>query len=129
MSPAEAARPATCKLRILVLDDEPVILIDLRFALSDAGHDPVTVGNVDAALAAVEAGGIDAAVLDVNLGRGATCAPVAERLSALGIPYVLYTGDLDRQGELVRTLGGPVVPKPTPGRVIVERVTALTQDA
>jgi hypothetical protein len=39
----------------------------------------------------------------------------------MGIPYVLHTGDLDRMDEAVRSLGGTLVPKPTPAAVVVAR--------
>ena len=61
----------------------------------------------------------------MNLGRGSTCAPVALRLRELGLPFVLHTSDLDRQGELVETLGAPVVPKPSSSKDVVLKVLAL----
>lgn len=112
---------------ILVLDDEPLILIDLELALEDEGAEPVEVRTVDEALRRIGERVPDAAVLDVNLGRGATCAPVAARLRELGVPFVLHTGDLDRQGETVASLGGQIVPKPTPGHVVAQRVLDLVR--
>ena len=37
---------------------------------------------------------LDAALLDINLGRGETVYPVADRLNELGIPYLFATGDV-----------------------------------
>lgn len=107
--------------RILVLDDEPLILLDLEFAVEDAGCKPLTALDLVEALNIVENNAISAAILDVSLGKGQTCEQVARSLAALGVPYVLHTGDLDRMDEAVRGLGGTLVPKPTPAAVVVAR--------
>ena len=103
----------TGTMRILVLDDEPLILLDLEFAVEDAGCVPLTALVLSEALAIAENESIVAAILDVSLGNGQTCEPVAQALAARGVPYVLHTGDLDRLDEAVRRLGGVLVPKPT----------------
>ena len=54
-----------------------------------------TADSVATALALVEAGGIDAAILDVNLRGGEKSSPVAEALAAQGIPFVFATGGGD----------------------------------
>ncbi|WP_225204654.1 response regulator [Novosphingobium huizhouense] len=107
--------------QVLVLDDEPLILLDLEFAVEDAGCVPLTALEAEEALEIVAAEAISAAILDVSLGQGRTCEPVARALAALGVPYVLHTGDLDRMDEAVRRLGGVLVPKPTPAAVVVSR--------
>ena len=108
-------------LRILVLDDEPLILLDLEFAVTDAGCVPLTALEPAEALQIVRSEGIVAAILDVSLGQGLTCEPVARELAERGVPYVLHTGDPDRMDEAVRQLGGVLVPKPTPASVVVSR--------
>lgn len=107
--------------KVLVLDDEPLILLDLEFAVEDAGCVPLTALEAEEALEIVAESGISAAILDVSLGHGQTCEPVARALAAMGVPYVLHTGDLDRMDEAVRKLGGVLVPKPTPAAVVVSR--------
>lgn len=107
--------------RVLVLDDEPLILLDLEFAVEDAGCEPLTALDLGEALSIVQSTAISAAILDVSLGQGQTCEQVARTLAGMGIPYVLHTGDLDRMDEGVRSLGGTLVPKPTPAAVVVAR--------
>ncbi|NIJ18601.1 DNA-binding NarL/FixJ family response regulator [Sphingomonas naasensis] len=51
-----------------------------------------TADDVAGAIAQIDAGGVDAAILDVNLRGGEQSWPVAEKLAALGIPFVLATG-------------------------------------
>lgn len=110
--------------RILVLDDEPLILLDLEFAVEDAGCKPLTALDLVEALAILQTNAISAAILDVSLGKGQTCEQVARKLAARGVPYVLHTGDLDRMDEAVRDLGGTLVPKPTPAAVVVAKALA-----
>lgn len=113
------ALPEPC--RVLVLDDEPLILLDLEFAVEDAGCVPLTALAPGEALEIIRSGVVTAAILDVSLGQGQTCEPVARELAERGVPYVLHTGDLDRMDEAVRRLGGLLVPKPTPASVVVAR--------
>lgn len=107
--------------RVLVLDDEPLILLDLEFAVEDAGCKPMTALDLVEALAIVRENSLSAAILDVSLGQGQTCEQVARTLAEQGVPYVLHTGDLDRMDEAVRELGGTLVPKPTPASVVVAK--------
>jgi DNA-binding response OmpR family regulator len=55
------------KTRIVVADDDPDILDLVVFKLTQAGYDPVAVGDGDAALAAIEADLPRLAILDVMM--------------------------------------------------------------
>ncbi|PXW71298.1 hypothetical protein C7451_11344 [Blastomonas natatoria] len=60
-----------------------------------AGHGiAAMVASLSDGLEAIEAGGFDAAILDVNLGRD-KCWPLADALRSMGIPYVFATGGGD----------------------------------
>lgn len=98
---------------ILLLEDEPIILMDLEFAAEDHGCDPVSASSCSGALDRIATpGGIDVAVLDVSLGGGENCLPVAEELGRLGIPYVLHSADLDRHDERIAKLDAELIAKP-----------------
>src|ERR1700712_3957656 len=79
--------------RVLALEDEALILFDIEQTLHDAG-----VGNIvtaipcDDALAALDAGAFDAAVLDLHLGRSGWSYDVARRLQAKGVPFIFTSG-------------------------------------
>src|ERR1700752_4616722 len=78
--------------RILVVEDEAMVSMMLESTLSAAGGvvvGPVPSANAALALLAQEA--VDCAVLDVKLLDGPSL-PVAEALSARGIPFVISTG-------------------------------------
>jgi len=79
--------------RILVVEDEPLISMMLEDFLDMLGHQVAgTADCVDDALAAMQAGGVDAAILDVNLRGGEKSWPIADALAGEGIPFVLATG-------------------------------------
>lgn len=79
--------------RILVLDDEALIALDLAMMLEDEGFTICGPHNsVDAALAAISSQPPDGAILDVNLGPDQSSAPVADRLDQDGVPFAFLTG-------------------------------------
>jgi DNA-binding response OmpR family regulator len=76
----------------LVVEDEPLIAMMLEDFLESLGHSVrATCDTVKDSLAEVDKGGFDLAILDVNL-KGENVWPVASRLRAQGIPFVLATG-------------------------------------
>lgn len=79
--------------RILVLEDEALILLDLEQTLMDAGVETVLVAATNAdALTIVDGAVLDAAILDVNLGRGESSYNVARRLQQKGVPFLFSSG-------------------------------------
>lgn len=107
---------------VLVLEDEPLIAMDLQFAFEDHGVDVHVAASCGEACGLLETLDFDGAVLDVNLGRGETCERVAAVLRSRGVPFVLHTGDLNRQGEAIARLDAVVVPKPTPATQVAQLV-------
>ena len=107
-------------LVVLLLEDEPLIAMDLQFVFEDHGVEVHVAPSCSAASDIIDKVGLDGAVLDVNLGRGETCERVATRLREIGVPFILHTGDLDRHGEAIRNLNATVVPKPTPASQVAQ---------
>jgi CheY-like chemotaxis protein len=80
------------ELRVLVVEDEILIAMLLSDMLAELGYGVVgPVGDVDRALLAVDAGGFELAVLDVNL-KGRQSSAVAEKLKARQVPFMFATG-------------------------------------
>ena len=78
---------------ILIVEDEPLIAMMLEDFLETLGHKVVaSCESVEDALARVEAGGFDVAIIDVQLKDGRQVWPVADRLAESGTPFVLATG-------------------------------------
>jgi CheY-like chemotaxis protein len=87
-------QPSLHGRRVLVVEDDYVIASDLACALEDFGAEVVgPSGSVADALALVKAEGprLDGAVLDINL-RDERVYPVADALSACGVPFIFTTG-------------------------------------
>jgi len=78
--------------RVLVIEDEALIALDIARELTDAGFEVVGMAtSVAKALRLVGEVGCDVAVLDINLGAE-TSEPIAQELRARGIPFVLLSG-------------------------------------
>lgn len=98
-------------MRVLILEDEPIIAIDLEDIVTDRiGAECVTADNVEDGMRCIEAG-IDFAILDINLGDAKeTSLPVAARLLEKRIPFCFVSSSLERlPPELLRV---PRVAKP-----------------
>ena len=114
--------------RVLVVEDEALVAMLVEDELRDAGAEVLgPAPTVDHALRLIEAaaadGGISAAVLDINLG-GRHVAPVADRLAALGVPFVFATAHGEGYGT-GRHGAAPVVGKPFDTGRLVAAVAAL----
>jgi len=94
-------------LRVLLVEDEPIIAMPAEDMLEELGCTVVhTASTLAAALEAVEREEFDIALLDINL-NGTESLPVADRLREAGRPFVFTTG---YGAEAAR--GAPVVVKP-----------------
>lgn len=84
--------------RILLIEDEPLIAMEIADALEETGFDVVGVCHtVSHALDRLgEPDCCDAAVLDANL-RNISAEPVASALAARSIPFVVVSGYLQSQ--------------------------------
>ncbi len=101
----------TAGLRVLVVEDETLVAMLIEDMLGDLGCQVVgPAANVEEALDLAAAGGIDCAVLDVNL-AGRSVFPVADRLRELGVPFAFATGYGDA-GLRAADQGSPVLQKP-----------------
>jgi two-component sensor histidine kinase/response regulator RpfG family c-di-GMP phosphodiesterase len=104
---------ASSNLRILVLEDEPLIGMATSDLIEELGH--FVVGpffNIEATRDALTSP-LDAAILDINLGHDQAAYPVAEALAARGIPFLFMTGygpeNLDIRFRHYPVLQKPVV--------------------
>ena len=101
--------------RILVVEDEALIAMLAEELLAELGcvvH--AVAATIPKALALVEAGGFDLALLDVNVARERVF-PVAEALAARGIPFAFASG-YGEQGIADGFKTRPLVGKPYDGR-------------
>lgn len=111
-------------LRVLVVEDEPLILMDVRDALEEAGAVTVAACTIAHAHAAVASGRLSAAVLDFAIGRE-DCTSVAASLAGAGVPYLFTTG-LDSDDRRLRsTPQAPIITKPFSHHQIVAGLIRL----
>jgi CheY-like chemotaxis protein len=99
-------------IRVLIVEDEPLIAMMLEDFLDALGH--VAAGTADSgpeALALIEAGGVDCAILDVNLRGGEKSWAVADALATAAIPFVFATGG-SRDAIVERHRNQPRLMKP-----------------
>lgn len=99
--------PALRGQRVLVVEDEALVAMELSRVLTAAGARVVgPAGTIEEAMALMDAQPIDRALLDINLG-GRVITPVARLLSHRRIPFVYLTGYQEPDVD-----GGPVLRKP-----------------
>lgn len=78
--------------RVLVVEDEPLLAMNLEDMLTDLGHLVVaTATRIDKALSLAECSEIDLAILDINL-AGWNTFQVAASLRKRGIPFIFTSG-------------------------------------
>ena len=111
--------------RLLVVEDDFIVSLALQSELEEAGAEIVGVcRSVGEAVAAAQANGIEAAVLDFRLGQE-TIGPVARMLAQCGTPFVFYTGQTEEASRLLAEWPrSRFVAKPAP----VSRVVAAIAD-
>lgn len=81
------------KKSVLIVEDEPLIAMMLEDFLETLGHRVAgTCESLDEAIAMVDEGGFDLAIIDVQLKDGQQVWPLADRLAAAGTPYIIATG-------------------------------------
>ena len=96
--------------RILVVEDEAIIAAMIEDMLTELGATVIgPAATVATGRALAKAGGIDAAVLDVNVGGERIDSLVGE-LQACAVPVVLATGY--GQGAAGIAQGAPILDKP-----------------
>lgn len=116
-------------MNILMLEDEPLILMDLEFAAEDLGCTALCASSVSDAMAILSGPEpVDTAILDVTLKDGETCVPIARELQQRGIPFLLHSGDLDRHDETVRELDAELVAKPASASRVIARAMSFARD-
>ena len=112
------------RLRILIVEDEMLVAMNIEDMLLDLGHEIAGMAaRLDAALALASDTQIDLALLDVNL-AGDQSFPVADLLATRGVPFLFATG-YGIQGIEERHRGRPVLQKPFRAADLAEAIAAL----
>ena len=108
-------------VRLLVVEDEPLVAFDNEYSLSDAGFTVVaTVARADAAIAALK-DGVDLVVSDVQLDEGSGL-DVARAAQAAGIPVLFVSGAMPPEAQ---SLAAGCLAKPYAPRDLVAAIRAI----
>jgi CheY-like chemotaxis protein len=106
---------------ILVVEDEPLIAMDVAQWLETAGASVLLARTLSDALRRVEVPDLAAAVLDHRLSDGDS-SQICDRLDARSIPFVVYSGYPKRDGPCGE---GKQVSKPVRPEELVVAVVDL----
>ena len=110
--------------RVLIIEDEPLVAMDMEAELASLGVDVVgPVSTVAEAEAMIESSALDAALLDANL-HGTPVQRLAEALEARSVPFAFATG-YGRAALPEAFRGAPVLAKPFERRQLVETLVRL----
>jgi DNA-binding response OmpR family regulator len=111
-------------LRILLVEDDPLICLDLEVSLSELGAIVMPASNVAAALKILAAATLDFAVLDFELGME-TSEPVAQAARTRRVPFLYLSGYSEHDGRFTRWPGIHVLVKPLSAVTIARGIHAV----
>ena len=119
-------------LRVMIVEDEMLLALDLEDILLDAGH--TVVGQASCmsqaiALAEQNIGKVDVAIMDINLARGINGVATATTLrQRWNIPSLFVSGNLDERTREAALPLNPVgfVGKPYSEREVLSNLDRIT---
>lgn len=106
---------------ILVVEDEPLIAMEIATALEKVGAVIMTAATCERARELVEVDGLSAAIVDFGL-HDRDADGLCTRLNERDIPYVLHSG-YTRFSHACRR--GAVVPKPASPTALIDALGSL----
>lgn len=111
--------------KILIVEDEVILALDLRFAMEDMGADVIgPCHRLSRAMEMAETAPIDGAILDVDL-AGEAVFPLADNLRKRHVPFVFHTGR-HNPAELSDLYGGVTIcPKPSSPERVAQELMAM----
>lgn len=113
-------KSALAGARILIVEDEPMIALDLEQILMSAGAVVRSASGVQEALDLIGAEPFSAAVVDHGL-RNEKSREIYDRLEAQGVPFILYTGYSEVTGRPSQVL----IRKPSDAATLVSALRDL----
>jgi DNA-binding NtrC family response regulator len=122
-APDALARPLT-GARILVVEDDFFISMELEAIFSEAGGEVGLCRTVEDALALVDNDSFSAAVLDFRMGEETT-AGVADRLNGRNVPFAFYTGQAEVDPLRALWPACKIVAKPARPQALVNAIADL----
>ena len=98
-------------LRILLVEDDPLICLDLQTSLSELEATVLAASDAPSALTLLSASTVDFAVLDFELGP-TTSESIAAMAQARHVPFLFLSGYSEHDGRFANWPGIEVLVKP-----------------
>jgi DNA-binding response OmpR family regulator len=119
------SRPHLQGSSILVVEDEPLITMDISMAFEHTGAHLTTTNTVKHARLLVEHDGLTAAILDHALADG-ECTNLCARLLERNIPFLMYSGaEKSTEGPCK---DAPHISKPSTHERLLDAMEELIRD-
>ncbi len=118
------SRPNLTDSSILVVEDEPLIVMDISMAFEKSRSHVTSTNTVKHAKLLVEHDGLSAAILDHALSDGDSTS-LCTRLTARGIPFLMYSGFTTTDGACK---DAPRLNKPASHEQLLNAMEALIRD-
>lgn len=119
------SRPRLAGARVLVVEDEFIIALEVQANLEEAGATVIGPAyTLDQALELAEKEKLSAAMLDLRLGRD-SASPVAQLLVERHIPFLFYTGQPASDPVRRTWPQSTTLSKPASGDEIVDAVAGI----
>jgi DNA-binding response OmpR family regulator len=118
-------RPHLQGYSILVVEDEPLITMDISMAFEHTGAHVTTTNTVRHAKVLVEHDGLSAVILDHALSDG-ECTNLCARLKERNIPFLIYTGR--KKATEGPCKGAPHLAKPSSHAALLDAMEVLIRD-
>jgi DNA-binding response OmpR family regulator len=110
---------------ILVVEEEPLVALQLEEQFHRAGANVLGAGKLHEALHLAEHPALAAAVVNLRVGSDST-KRLCSRLEQLGVPFIFHTR-YDAAEALRTWPNARVVSKPANGKAIINAVAGLVQ--
>ena len=123
MSNEDFGRSSLQGLRILLVEDDPLICLDLEASLVDFGAIVTAAGSALAGLKAMSTSALDFAVLDFEVGAE-TSEPIALAAKARNVPFLYLSGYSEHDERFSRWPGIPVLVKPLSAEEVARGIEA-----
>jgi CheY-like chemotaxis protein len=121
MPNGDEAQESLQGLRILLVEDDPLIRLDLESSLSDLGAIVTSASDVAAALEIVAAATLDFAVLDFELGVE-TSEPIVSAALEHKVPFLYLSGYSDNDQRFARWPDAIILVKPISASAIARHI-------
>jgi CheY-like chemotaxis protein len=99
-------------MRILIVEDEALVAMEIDSMVALAGHETIGLADdLDSTLARIAADRPDLALVDIQLAQGCSGIDVAAALMAAGVPVMFATGNctsIDRRDVALGCLAKPI---------------------